>query len=280
MQMTNEELQSADVLIMLAIAEDIGRGDITSQTLLDKEQQARGVLVARQALTVAGVPLAERLAERYGLGFAPEVEDGATLSAGATIATLSGDARKLLTVERIMLNFIQRMSGVATLTRAYVDAVAGTNAQVLDTRKTIPAWRLLDKYAVRAGGGHNHRMGLFDAVMIKDNHIALAGGIKQAVEKVLAAKLDVPIIVECDTIAQVKEAAGLNVSRLLLDNMKPVTLKEAVALVDGRMPLEASGGVNLQTIRTIAETGVDTISVGALTHSAPAVDIALDVEIV
>ncbi len=279
MQMTNEQLQAADVLIMLAIAEDIGRGDVTSQTLLSKDMHAHGKLVARQPLVVCGVQIAERLAERYGLAFAPEVEDGAELEAGKTIATLSGDARKLLTVERIILNFMQRMSGVATLTLAYVNAVVGTDAKVLDTRKTIPGWRLLDKYAVRSGGGVNHRMGLYDAVMIKDNHIALSGGITAAVNQVLEAKLDLPIIVECDTIAQVKEAMKLPVSRLLLDNMNPKTLSEAVKLVDGRLPLEASGGVTLSTIRAIAETGVDCISVGAITHSATTVDIALDVEI-
>lgn len=289
MQMSNAELQAADALIELAVAEDIGSGDITGECLLDKGLKAHARLLARQKLVVCGLPVVERIVEVHGHGlqYAPCAVEGDVVAAGTTLATLSGHARTLLALERILLNFAQRMSGVATLTREYVDAIAGTGAKLLDTRKTIPAWRWLDKYAVRTGGGHNHRMGLYDMVLIKDNHIALAGSVTQAVTKALAqfppchsGGEGIRIVVECDTLEQVAEAVRLPVSRLLLDNMNPFLLTEAVALVDGRMPLEASGGVTLATIRALANTGVDYISVGALTHSATAVDMALDVEIV
>ncbi len=276
MHITHEELQAAEVLMMLAITEDVGRGDVTSQALLEQDITAEGRLVARQNLVVCGVPIAARLAERYGLSFLPAAEDGEVRAHG-TLATLTGSARKMLTVERVMLNFMQRMSAVATCTHTYVDAVAGTQTRILDTRKTIPGWRMLDKYAVRAGGGVNHRMGLFDALMIKDNHIAIAGGLTAAVTRAVDAALDLPIIVECDTLAQVEEAVSLPVSRLLLDNMDIPTLTQAVRMVAGRVPLEASGGVRVATVRAIADTGVDYISVGAITHSAPAVDIGLDI---
>ncbi|MFM9889047.1 MAG: carboxylating nicotinate-nucleotide diphosphorylase [Rickettsiales bacterium] len=239
----------------------VGQGDATSEPL----PRARSEFFLRK---IQGEGVQTRL----------YVKDGDRVAEGAVLAELSGPARALLAGERTALNLLQQLSGVATLTRAYVDAVEGTGAQILDTRKTIPGLRHLQKYAVRCGGGVNHRMGLFDAVLIKDNHIAVAGGVRAAVEAALAhAPEGMTIQVECDTLAQVAEAIAAGATMLLLDNMDNDTLKSAVALAKPQgVTTEASGNVNLQTVRGIAETGVDRISIGRLTHSAPAVDIGLD----
>lgn len=263
-----------------ALAEDIGAGDITCEAVIPAEARAKLVMRARQDLVVAGVDF---LGALFGLIDARvsvdlRVEDGAFVKAGTDLAFIEGPARALLMGERTALNLVQQLSGVATLTRQYVQAIEGTNAKILDTRKTIPGLRHLQKYAVRCGGGQNHRMGLYDAVMIKDNHIAIAGGVTKAVT---AAKASVPphitVEVECDTLAQVDEALAAGATMLLLDNMDLATLRDAVARCHASGAIaEASGNVNLQTVRAIAETGVDVISVGKLTHSAVAVDIGLD----
>lgn len=265
-----------------ALAEDIGSGDITSQLLIPETARAVLQFRSRQPMTLAGMPLLpmvlDLLTQDYTLTL--HYKDGAVLNTPALIATVEGPARALLSAERLALNLLQRCSGVATLTRHYVDAVAGTGVQVLDTRKTMPGMRLLDKYAVTCGGGQNHRMRLDDRILIKDNHIAVCGGIDTAIEQAIAGNHQTLLIeVECDTLAQVKTALQYPIHWLLLDNMSLAELREAVALAQGKaVQLEASGGVNLQTIRAIAETGVNAVSVGALTHSAPAVDIGLDVE--
>lgn len=270
-------------IIAAALDEDIGKGDITSQLLIPDTLSATLAFVAREPLVCCGL---ESVVARVFTAVSPAVEfnaqkqDGDHAAKGETLATVHGPAQALLTAERTALNLLQRMCGVATLTAKYVDAVKGTKAVILDTRKTIPGLRELDKYAVRAGGGQNHRMRLDDMVLIKDNHIALAGGVKEALS--LATRGITPgikIVVECDTLDQAEEAARYGADRLLLDNMLPEKLREAVERLGGRIPLEASGGVNLQTVRAIAETGVDFISVGALTHSAPAIDIGLDAKL-
>lgn len=259
-----------------ALAEDIGPGDVTSNSTIPAEAQARFAMNARQEMVLCGATFLPML---FGL-LDPTVtvelkaEEGVKLAPGTTIAVLSGPARALLAGERTALNLVQQLSGVATLTRRYVEAVEGTNAQVADTRKTIPGLRYLQKYAVTCGGGRNHRMGLYDAVLIKDNHIAVAGGVKPAVDAARSSGL--AIEVEVDTLAQLDEALEANADIVLLDNMDNATLREAVRRVGGRAMTEASGNVSLETIRAIAETGVDIISVGKLTHSAVAVDIGLD----
>lgn len=260
-----------------ALAEDVGEGDVTSRFTIPESLHARFVMRARESLVLAG---AKFLSDCFAqvdekVRVADIASDGDRLRAGDVIAILEGPARALLTGERTALNLVQQLSGVATLTRQYVDAVEGTGAKVLDTRKTIPGMRHLQKYAVRCGGGENHRMGLWDMVLIKDNHIAVAGSITQAVEAGRAA--GTPIMVECDTLAQVGEAVAAKPDFILLDNMDNATLFAAVALVKPHgIITEASGNVWLDTIRSIAQTGVDRISVGKLTHSARAVDIGLD----
>lgn len=265
-------------LVQLALAEDIGSGDITSQLLIPDGTRAKLAFVARQPLVACGVRVPAVVYATLNAGAVHVeslVQDGDMLAVGAVIATAEGDARTILTGERVALNLMQRMSGVATLTKDYVDAIAGTKAKILDTRKTMPGLRLLDKYAVKCGGGVNHRMGLYDAVLVKDNHVALMGGITQAIAH-CRSKTTLPIIVECDTLEQLREVLAAKPDRIMLDNMSNDMLRDAVALVAGAVPLEATGGVNLQTIREVAETDVDYISVGAITHSAVAVDIGLD----
>jgi nicotinate-nucleotide pyrophosphorylase (carboxylating) len=260
-----------------ALAEDVGDGDITSQSVIPEDARLRAAMVAREPLVLAGLPLAIAIVKRL----APDAiidtpaSDGDTIAAGDMIALIDGPARALLTAERTALNIVQHLSGIASLTRRYVERTQGTGAQVLDTRKTIPGLRALAKYAVRMGGGRNHRMGLYDAVLIKDNHIAIAGDVATAIRRARAHGQR-EIEVECDRLEQVRAALDAGATRLLLDNMPPETLRQAVALVGGRIPLEASGGVTLETIADIARTGVDYISVGRLTQSAPAVDIGLD----
>jgi len=263
-----------------ALAEDVGEGDITSQAVIPRDAKAKFAIHARQTLVVAGL---KHMPMLFGLLNSSVkvkllVSDGDGVEAGATLATIEGPARALLMGERTALNLLQHLSGVATLTRAYVDAVAGTGAKLLDTRKTIPGLRDLQKYAVRCGGGQNHRMGLYDAVLIKDNHIAVAGGLTAAVKAARdQVKPGIKIEVECDTLTQLDEALAAGVDSVLLDNMDNATLRDGVARAKAKgVTSEASGNVNLQTIRAIAETGVDFISVGKLTHSAVAVDIGLD----
>jgi nicotinate-nucleotide pyrophosphorylase (carboxylating) len=267
-----------DALLDAAFAEDLGAaGDITSAATIPAGARLKAAMVARQPLVLAGLPIAVAAFARLdpGAAIAAHAADGDRLAAGATILTVMGNARALLAAERTALNILQHLSGIATLTAAYADAIAGTGATLLDTRKTIPGLRALAKYAVRMGGGANHRMGLFDAILIKDNHVAVAGGVAAAVAAAKAASA-LPVQVEVDRLDQIAPALDAGADRLLLDNMPPPMLREAVGLVAGRVPTEASGGVTLETIRAIAETGVTYISVGRLTQSAPAVDIGLD----
>ena len=264
--------------VAVTLAEDLGPGgDITSQAVIPAEARFTGVMDSREAITVAGLEIAEAFFRTLDPDVVIErlVEDGARVAAGAELMRLSGAARAMLTAERSALNTVQHLSGIATLTAAYVDAVAGTGATLLDTRKTIPGLRLLEKYATRMGGAQNHRMGLWDAAMIKDNHVAVAGGVGPAVARAVAAGIE-RIIVEVDRVDQIEPALAAGATHLLLDNMGPQMLAEAVALVDGRVPTEASGGVRLDTIRAIAASGVTYVSVGRLTQSAPAADIGLD----
>ncbi len=264
--------------VAATLAEDMGDGgDVTSAAVIPAEARFDGVMDSRDAIVVAGLPLAEAFFRHLDPNVAIKrlVEEGAQVPAGTDLLRLSGNARALLTAERSALNTVQHLSGVATLTRTYVDAIAGTGTTLLDTRKTLPGLRVLEKYATRMGGATNHRMGLWDAAMIKDNHVAVAGSVEAATARAVAAGIP-RIIVEVDRLDQIEPAIGAGATHLLLDNMAPPMLREAVALVAGRAATEASGGVRLDTIRAIAETGVDFISVGRLTQSAPAADIGLD----
>ncbi|MBD3732526.1 MAG: carboxylating nicotinate-nucleotide diphosphorylase [Sphingopyxis sp.] len=267
-----------DAFVRTTLAEDMGSGgDITSAATIPADALFEGEMASRDAISVAGLPLAEA----FFRALDPEVEietlaaDGDRVARGGVLMRLRGRARALLTAERSALNTVQHLSGVATLTRSYVDAIAGTGATLLDTRKTIPGLRVLEKYAVRMGGGTNHRMRLDDAAMIKDNHVAVAGSIGEAVRRAVAAGIE-RVIVEVDRIDQIELALEAGATHLLLDNMDPPTLRGAVTLIGGRVPTEASGGVRLDTIKAIAQTGVTYISVGRLTQSAPAADIGLD----
>jgi nicotinate-nucleotide pyrophosphorylase (carboxylating) len=267
-----------DAFVAATLAEDLGEaGDITSAAVIPADARFEGVMDSRDAIVVAGLPIAEAFFRALDPGVAIErrVEDGDAVVRGTDLLRLSGKARALLTAERSALNIVQHLSGIATLTRAYVEAIAGTGAILLDTRKTIPGLRALEKYATRMGGAHNHRMGLWDAAMIKDNHAAVAGSVAEAVRRAAAAGIG-RIIVEVDALAQIEPALAAGATHLLLDNMDVATLSEAVALVAGQVPTEASGGVTLDTIRAKAETGVTYVSVGRITQSAPAADIGLD----
>lgn len=268
-----------DEFVNRILAEDLGEGgDVTSNATISADARFNAELAAREPIVAAGLDVAEAFFRKLD----PAVEvrklanDGDRIDAGSVIMRLSGNARAMLSAERSALNTLQHLSGIATLTRRYVDAIDGTGALVLDTRKTIPGLRALEKYAARMGGAHNHRMRLDDGVLIKDNHIAVAGGVAPAVAAAKAAGTGLQVQVEVDRIEQIEEALAAGADRLLLDNMDPATLRRAVALVAGRVPLEASGGVRLDTIRSIAETGVDFISAGRITQSAPAVDIGMD----
>ena len=267
-----------DSFVAATLAEDLGdKGDITSAAVIPAEARFTGVMDSREAIVVAGLPVAEA----FFRALDPEVtierlaREGEPSEAGADLLRLAGKARALLTAERSALNIAQHLSGIATLTRRYVDAIAGTGAILLDTRKTVPGLRMLEKYATRMGGAQNHRMGLWDAAMIKDNHVAVAGSIGEAVRRAVAAGIE-RIIVEVDRFDQIEPALEAGATHLLLDNMGPPALREAVDQVAGRVPTEASGGVTLETILAKAETGVTYVSVGRITQSAPAVDIGLD----
>jgi nicotinate-nucleotide pyrophosphorylase (carboxylating) len=265
--------------IASTLAEDLGDPprDVTSESVIPQDARFIGVMDSRDAVTVAGLPIAEAFFRTLDPDAEVEilVAEGDPVPAGTDIMRIRGRARALLTAERSALNTVQHLTGIATMTRTYVDRIAGTGATLLDTRKTIPGLRALEKYATRTGGATNHRMGLWDAAMIKDNHVAVAGSVEEAVRRAVAAGIG-SIIVEVDRIDQIEPAIGAGATHLLLDNMAPPLLREAVALVNHRVPTEASGGVRLDTIREIAETGVDFISVGRLTQSAPAADVGLD----
>jgi len=268
-------------IVKQALEEDAADSDITSIATIATERRARCRIVAREQGVIAGIPLArETFRQRDArASVRSTIRDGQSVDAGAEVMFITASPRGLLSAERVALNFLQRLSGIATLTHAFVDAITGTRAKILDTRKTTPGWRRLEKYAVRAGGGTNHRMDLGAAVLIKDNHLAaLEGDVKLAVSRSREIAPGKPVEVECDDMAQVEAALVAGAEIIMLDNMSVAKLKQAVALIDGRAVSEASGGVNLQTVRAIAETGVDWISVGALTHSANALDLALDFE--
>jgi nicotinate-nucleotide pyrophosphorylase (carboxylating) len=267
-----------DNLIDRALEEDIGSGDITTQSLVDPQAKGRAIIVAKEDLVIAGLDLARRVFQRIdaGLTLSSAFADGDQVRKGDTVATLSGRLATLLTGERTALNFLQRLSGIATLTRGYVAHLAGKDVKLLDTRKTTPGWRELEKWAVRVGGGTNHRMGLYDAVLIKDNHIAAAGSISEAVKRV-KAKVPARTTIEVETVDldQVQEAMDAGAHIIMLDNMTTEKIKAAVALVDGRSRLEVSGGITHERLAELADTGIDYISSGALTHSARAVDLSM-----
>jgi len=265
------------------LAEDMGSGgDVTSNATIAPDARFTATMNCREPIVVAGLDIAVaffRTVDRE-VRIETPVSDGDSVPAGTVLMRLGGNARMMLAAERSALNTLQHLSGIATLTRTYVDAIAGTGAILLDTRKTVPGLRLLGKYAARMGGAENHRMRLDDGVLIKDNHVAVCGGVAEAVRAAKSAGLTLPVQVEVDSINQIEPAIEAGADRLLLDNMSPDMLREAVALVAGRVPCEASGGVRLDTIRAIAESGVDFISVGRITQSAPAVDVGLDYALV
>jgi nicotinate-nucleotide pyrophosphorylase (carboxylating) len=267
------ELTAVDVRGWLA--EDLGEGDLTSDAVVSQDATAEASILLKERGVVCGLDVARAVFAELdpNLRFDPLADDGDQTD--GEIARLEGRARALVGGERLALNLLGRLSGIATLTRRYVDAVAGTGAEILDTRKTTPGLRLLEKYAVRCGGGRNHRLALDDGILIKDNHLRVAGSIGAAVE--LAQATGELVEVECDTLDQVKEALAARADMILLDNMPPALLSQAVALTDGRAKLEASGGVTLDNVRAIAETGVDFVSIGALTHSARALDVSMEV---
>ena len=268
-----------DDFVRSVLREDLGEGgDITSRATIATDARFTAEMNCREPIVVAGLEITAAFFRKLDPEVALEqcVADGDSVGVGTVLMRLEGDARAMLAAERAALNTLQHLSGIATLTGRYVDAIAGTGAALLDTRKTIPGLRVLGKYAARMGGAHNHRMRLDDGVLIKDNHVAVCGGVAEAVSRARAAQTGLQVQVEVDRIEQIEPALAAGAGRLLLDNMPPAVLREAVALVAGRVPLEASGGVNFDTIRAIAETGVDTISVGRITQSAPAADIGLD----
>ena len=268
-----------DEFVSRVLAEDLGSGgDVTSNATIPEAARFTARMNARQAIVVAGLDVAGAFFRRLDTNVHVEAfsNDGDAIEPRAELMRLEGNARAMLTAERSALNTLQHLSGIATMTRQYVDAIAGAGAILLDTRKTVPGLRLLEKYAARMGGAQNHRMRLDDGVLIKDNHVAVCGGVAEAVRRAKDAGTGRQVQVEVDRIDQIEPALSAGAERLLLDNMPPHVLREAVALVGRRVPLEASGGVTLETIREIAETGVDYISVGRITQSAPAVDIGLD----
>ena len=280
--LTNEEIRHA---VQLALAEDLGSGDVTTLATVPETATARAVMKAREPLVAAGLEFAEMAFHELSpaIKITRLATDGQPVKTGHDLLRIEGSARAILSAERVALNFAQRLSGVATLTAQFVAAIQGTRARILDTRKTTPGWRRFEKYAVTCGGGHNHRIGLYDLVLIKDNHLAalrheLPNAIAVAVQRARAQYPKLKIEVEADTLEQVEQALDAGADIILLDNMSLAQLRLAVQSAQGRAQTEASGGVNLATVRAIAETGVDLISVGAITHSARAVDIALDFE--
>ncbi|EEF60180.1 carboxylating nicotinate-nucleotide diphosphorylase [Pedosphaera parvula] len=280
--LSDEEIKHA---VKQALAEDVGTGDVTTLSTVPETAKLKAVMKAREPLVVAGLAFAETAFRELSADVKLQTgsKDGKALKAGQDLLHIEGPARAVLTAERVALNFVQRLSGVATITARYVEAIKGTRARILDTRKTTPGWRRFEKYAVACGGGQNHRIGLYDMVLIKDNHLAalrdeLPNAIEVAVKRAREKYPELKVEVEADTLEQVEQAASAGADFILLDNMNPDQLRAAIQLIKGRSQTEASGGVNLSTIRGIAESGVDFISVGALTHSARAVDIGLDFE--
>ena len=278
--LTQEEIRNA---VRAALHEDVGPGDVTTLACIPPEATAVATMNARESLTLAGIAFAETAFRELSpnVELVRLAEDGQAVAAGAGVLRISGSARAVLTAERVALNFVQRLSGVATATARFVATVAGTRARILDTRKTTPGWRRFEKYAVACGGGTNHRVGLHDLILIKDNHLAALAGaapnpVAAAVNRARELWPALRVEVEADTLEQVRLAVEAGADIILLDNMPPARLREAATLVAGRAKLEASGGVTLNTVRAIAETGVDFISVGAVTHSARAVDLGLD----
>ena len=270
--------QQLDNFVDYVLSEDLGSGDVTSRVSVPASARFSAVLAARQPIVVAGLQLAAAFFRKLNPEVAIEflVQDGDNVAAGQPLLRIAGSAQLMLAAERSALNTLQHLTGIATVTRSYVEAIAGTDCVLLDTRKTIPGLRAIEKYAAKVGGARNHRMRLDDGILIKDNHIAAAGSIVEAVKAAKAANTGLEVQVEVDGIEQIEPALMAGADRLLCDNMSPAKLKEAVALVGGRVPIEASGGVRLDTIREIASTGVDFVSVGRITQSAPAADIGLD----
>lgn len=276
--MVLQVISEIDRVISQALQEDIGSGDITSQSTIPRTSMVKGVFLTKESGVIAGLEVVKRVfvLRDPKIHFSQKIADGIQVKEQAIVATIHGLGLSILSSERVALNFLQRMSGIATQTRKFVDAVKGTRTIILDTRKTAPGLRYFDKWAVRLGGGQNHRFGLFDMVLIKDNHIPACGSIRRAVAAV-REKTHAPIEVEVTTINQLKEVVALRPDRIMLDNMDLPTIKRAVQLVANRVPIEVSGGVNLQTVMSIAETGVQYISIGALTHSVKALDISLEI---
>lgn len=277
----SDELARYEEIVRRALEEDIGPGDVTTLCVVSPQTRLRGRFLVKEAGVIAGLPVAGLVFQLLDpkVRFHPLVGDGTAVFPGEVVAEVEGPGRAILSGERTALNFLQRMSGIATLTRRYVEAVAGTRAVIMDTRKTAPGLRLLDKWAVRLGGGQNHRLGLYDMVLIKDNHIVAAGGITKAVEQVRRGRgTGIMIEVEVKNLDELEEALALGVDRIMLDNMDLATMRQAVEITAGRAKLEASGGVTLENVAAIAATGVDYISVGALTHSVKALDISLEIE--
>ncbi len=276
-----DDRQAIVVAIQRALAEDIGPGDVTSEWTIEPERQARGTFLVKEPGVIAGLEVVEEVFRQVDatVRFRALVADGAPVQRGDIVARVEGTAISLLSAERVALNFLQRMSGIATMARRYVEAVQGQYAIILDTRKTVPGLRVLDKLAVRLGGASNHRLGLYDMVLIKDNHIIAAGGITAAVQRVRARNSQaLPVEVEVTNLDQLAEALAVGVDRILLDNMDLATMRRAVEMARGRAPLEASGGITLDNVAQVAATGVDYISVGALTHSVKALDVSLDID--
>jgi len=274
------DLDRVAQVVRAALEEDLGLGDVTSESTVPENARATAALLAKQELVIAGLDLAVaafRVLDS-AMEWSPEAEDGARFFAGTVLGTFRGRARPLLGAERVALNFLQRLSGVATLTRRFVDAVAGTRARIRDTRKTTPNLRFLEKYAVAVGGGVPHRGGLDSGFLVKDNHVRLAGSVRQATLRALAGAAGREVEVEVEHLEQIEDAIAAGAHLLLLDNFTPAGVGEALALVGGRVPVEVSGGVRLDNVREYAEAGPDYIAVGALTHSAPAMDISLEIE--
>jgi nicotinate-nucleotide pyrophosphorylase (carboxylating) len=270
--------ESLERVVREALVEDVGAGDVTTDSLFDASAVGTAELLVKERGVVCGLAAADTVFRCLDddVEFEPLAHDGDLVDPRA-VARVRGNLRALLTGERTALNLLGRLSGVATLTHRYVDAIDGTGARILDTRKTTPGLRELEKYAVACGGGTNHRLGLYDAILVKDNHTRFAGGITAAVARLRGAGTGLPIQVEAETLADVREALSLGVDSILLDNMPPATLRQAVTLAGGRVPLEASGGITLDTVRDVAETGVDFLSIGALTHSARSLDVSMEV---
>lgn len=271
-------MHSIQHLIEIALKEDIGPGDVTTDTLIAPQQEGSGEIIAKEPLVIAGLDVAKQVFATLdsGVAFTSDYNDGDTATKGACVANVRGRLCALLSGERTALNFLQRLSGISTLVRSYTNELSGKNVRLVDTRKTTPGWRILEKYAVRVGGAHNHRMGLYDGVLIKDNHIAAFGSIKGAIDHIRtkAAHL-LKIEVEVSDLDQVREALAADADVIMLDNMEPVQIKEAAALIGNRAMVELSGNVTKDALKSLADTGVDIISVGALTHSARCVDISM-----